>query len=87
MTRTLLFLTSLASLHAVELELQAKEWASESLLGSPVGIAVDFQGRVYVTQTVRRKESELDIRSHMDWVIKTLSLESVAERQAFMNQK
>ena len=83
MTRTLLFLTSLASLHAVELELQAKEWASESLLGSPVGIAVDFQGRVYVTQTVRRKESELDIRSHMDWVIKTLSLESVAERQAF----
>ncbi len=83
MTRTLLFLTSLASLHAAELELQAKEWASESLLGSPVGIAVDFQGRVYVTQTVRRKESELDIRSHMDWVIKTLSLESVAERQAF----
>jgi putative membrane-bound dehydrogenase-like protein len=83
MTRTLLFLTSLASLHAVELELQAKEWASESLLGSPVGITVDPQGRVYVTQTVRRKESELDIRSHMDWVIKTLSLESVAERQAF----
>lgn len=83
MTRTFLFLTSLASLHAAELELQAKEWASETLLGSPVGITVDPQGRVYVTQTVRRKESELDIRSHMDWVIKTLSLESVAERQAF----
>jgi putative membrane-bound dehydrogenase-like protein len=83
MTSTFLFLTSLASLHAAELELQAKEWASETLLGSPVGITVDPQGRVYVTQTVRRKESELDIRSHMDWVIKTLSLESVAERQAF----
>lgn len=83
MTRSLLFLTSLASLHAAELELQAKEWANESLLGSPVGITVDPQGRVYVTQTVRRKESELDIRSHTDWVTKTLSFESVAERQAF----
>lgn len=83
MTRTFLFLTSLASLQAAELELQAKEWASETLLGSPVGITVDPQGRVYVTQTVRRKESELDIRSHTDWVTKTLSFESVAERQAF----
>ena len=83
MTRAFLFLTSLASLHAAELELQAKEWASESLLGSPVGITVDPQGRVYVTQTVRRKESELDIRSHTDWVTKTLSFESVAQRQAF----
>lgn len=83
MTRSLLFLMSLASLHAAELELQAKEWANESLLGSPVGITVDPQGRVYITQTVRRKESELDIRSHTDWVTKTLSFESVAERKAF----
>ncbi len=63
--------------------LQATEWANESLLGSPVAISMDTQGRAYVTQTVRRKESELDIRSHRDWVTSTLAMESVAEREAF----
>lgn len=63
--------------------LQATEWANDTLLGSPVAITLDAQGRAYVTQTVRRKESELDIRSHRDWVTPTLAMESVAEREAF----
>jgi len=63
--------------------LQGSEWADDSLLGSPVAISMDHQGRAYVTQTIRRKESELDIRSHRDWVTQTLAMESVAEREAF----
>lgn len=55
--------------------LQATEWANDTLLGSPVAISMDAQGRAYVTQTVRRKESELDIRSHRDWVTPTLAME------------
>lgn len=61
----------------------ATEWAHDSLLGSPVALHIDHQGRAYVVQTVRRKESELDIRSHRDWVTPTLAMESVADREAF----
>lgn len=63
--------------------LQATEWANDTLLGSPVAIHIDHQGHAYAVQTVRRKESELDIRSHRDWVTPTLAMESVAEREAF----
>lgn len=64
-------------------ELTATEWAGESLLGSPVAITMDNLGRAYVTQTVRRKEAELDIRSHTAWVPQVLALESVEDRQKF----
>jgi quinoprotein glucose dehydrogenase len=63
--------------------LQATVWANESLLGSPVAITMDHLGRAYVAQTMRRKASELDIRSHKDWVTPTLAMESVADREAF----
>lgn len=65
------------------MELIGTEWANETLLGSPVAIAMDHRGRAYITQTTRRKESELDIRSHTDWVTATLALESVKDREAF----
>lgn len=69
------------------LPLQARLWADETLLGSPVALSIDAQGRAYVAQSVRRKESELDIRSHEDWVVPTLSFESVADRQHFYEQQ
>jgi quinoprotein glucose dehydrogenase len=69
------------------MKLQGTEWANDSLLGSPVAISMDNQGRAYVTQTKRRKESELDIRSHTNWVTDTLSFESVADREAFYRKE
>jgi putative membrane-bound dehydrogenase-like protein len=68
-------------------ELVATEWAGDTLLGSPVALTLDNQGRVYVTQTTRRKQSELDIRAHADWVTKTLSFESVDERRKFYEEE
>jgi putative membrane-bound dehydrogenase-like protein len=69
------------------MKLQGVEWANDSLLGSPVAISMDNQGRAYVTQTTRRKESELDIRAHTNWVTDTLSFESVADREAFYRKE
>ena len=68
-------------------ELVATEWAGDTLLGSPVALTLDNQGRVYVTQTTRRKQSELDIRAHADWVTKTLSFESVEDRRKFYEEE
>jgi putative membrane-bound dehydrogenase-like protein len=68
-------------------ELIGTEWAGESLLGSPVAISMDNLGRAYVTQTTRRKESEIDIRSHAQWVPKVLSFESVEDRRKFYEEE
>lgn len=76
-----------AQSNAPTMKLQGTEWANDSLLGSPVAISMDNQGRAYVTQTMRRKESELDIRAHTDWVTDTLSFESVADREAFYRKE
>jgi putative membrane-bound dehydrogenase-like protein len=69
------------------MKLQGIEWANDSLLGSPVAISMDNLGRAYVTQTTRRKESELDIRAHTNWVTDTLSFENVADREAFYRKE
>ena len=68
-------------------ELIGTEWAGDTLLGSPVAISMDHRGRAYVVQTTRRKESELDIRSHGAWVVPTLSFESVEDRRKFYEKE
>jgi quinoprotein glucose dehydrogenase len=68
-------------------ELTGTEWAGESMLGSPVAISLDNQGRVYITQTVRRKESDLDIRAHTAWVPTELSFESVDDKRNFYHKE
>lgn len=83
----LLFGVAAAQSTAPPMKLQGIEWANDSLLGSPVAISMDHQGRAYVTQTMRRKESELDIRAHTNWVTDTLSFDSVADREAFYRKE
>ncbi len=83
----MMFGIAAAQSNAPTMKLQGIEWANDSLLGSPVAISMDHQGRAYVTQTMRRKESELDIRAHTNWVTDTLSFESVADREAFYRRE
>lgn len=59
-------------------------WASDSLAPDPVAISMDDEGRVYIARTNRQKNSEFDIRGHRDWMIPSISLQSVEERRAFL---
>jgi len=59
-------------------------WASDSLAPDPVAISIDDEGRVYLTRTNRQKNSEFDIRGHRDWMIPSISLQSVEDRRAFL---
>ena len=59
-------------------------WASDSLAPDPVAMSIDNKGRVYLTRTNRQKNSEFDIRGHRDWMIPSISLQSVEERRAFL---
>jgi putative membrane-bound dehydrogenase-like protein len=59
-------------------------WASDSLAPDPIAMSIDDKGRVYLTRTNRQKNSEFDIRGHRDWMIASISLQTVEERRAFL---
>lgn len=59
-------------------------WASESLVRDPVALDVDDSGRVLVTSTSRRRNAELDIRSHPNWMIESIGFETVDDRRDFL---
>lgn len=61
-------------------------WASEDLLSDAIGLDVDEQGRVYVSITERRRNSELDIRAHPDWMIASIGLETAQDKLDFIHQ-
>ncbi|MDZ7692429.1 MAG: hypothetical protein U5K69_15060 [Balneolaceae bacterium] len=62
-------------------------WASEKLVSDPVAIHVDDLGRVLVTITERRRNAELDIRGHRDWMIESVGFESVEDRRDFLHRE
>jgi putative membrane-bound dehydrogenase-like protein len=64
--------------------LVAAEFCPFGTIGSPVGISVDDQNRVFVTETARRTAGELDIRKHWDFLLPALASTSVEEKRAFI---
>ena len=61
-------------------------WASDRLLADPVALSIDNHGRVFVTQTTRSGETGLDLRRHRDWMIESISLQSVEELRGFIHR-
>ena len=74
---------------AVELDpaFQLTLWAPGPLLSNAVAISIDNQGVAYVSETQRRKSSDLDIRAHRDWMTEDLSLQSLDDTRKFHQQK
>ena len=64
--------------------LELSLWATDSLAPDPVAMDIDDRGRVYLTRTSRQKNSEFDIRGHRDWIERSISLQSVEDRRAFL---
>lgn len=63
--------------------LQLHKWSGNINVPDPVACTVDPQGRVYVTQTTRRKVADLDIREHTMWIPNDVALESIEQKKAF----
>jgi len=74
---------------AVELApgFQMKLWAAGALLANPVAISIDNQGAAYITETQRRKSSDLDIRAHRNWMVEDLALQSLEDTREFHQRK
>lgn len=67
--------------------LTLKLWGIDSLVISPIAIDINDQGQLYYTTTSRQKHSEFDIRGHRDWEIRSISLQTVEERRAFLHEE
>ncbi len=61
-------------------------WAPADLLGDPVAIDVDWQGRVWATVTHRSNNSEFDIRGYPQWEMASVGFESVDDRRDFLHE-
>src|SRR5688500_19681989 len=57
-------------------------WGVDSLVISPIAIDIDDDGSLYYTTTNRQKNSEFDIRSHKDWEIPSIHLQTIEEKRA-----
>jgi quinoprotein glucose dehydrogenase len=66
--------------------LEIRLWAADPLLADPIALDVDGQGRVYVTQTTRRRSPDLDIRQHRDWMTPSLAFRTVEDRRDFLRR-
>ncbi len=62
-------------------------WASDTLMGDPIALDIDDQGRALITVTNRRYTSEVDVRDHPEWQIPTLRFTDVDDRAAFLREK
>lgn len=66
---------------------EIRRWAREPMLRSPVALAFDDQGRLYVVETARRSTVDIDIRAHPSWVVDDLANQSVDDLRAFFRSR
>lgn len=62
-------------------------WGIDSLVISPIAIDIDDDGSLYYTTTNRQKNSEFDIRSHQDWEIPSIQLQTIEDKRAFLHKE
>lgn len=59
-------------------------WAVDSLVYDPISIQMTDQGELIYSRTNRQKDSEFDIRGHQDWEIRSISLQNIEDKRAFL---
>lgn len=68
-------------------QLKFEKWTPDFPVPDPVAISFDPQGRAYVTQTLRRKANDLDIRPNSDWIPDDLSFTSTEDKENFYREQ
>lgn len=62
-------------------------WASEELLGDPISLHMDDTGRAWVTNTKRRRNAEIDIRGLPEWMVESVTMQTVEDRRDFLKNE
>jgi quinoprotein glucose dehydrogenase len=63
-------------------DITVSEFATTGSVGSPIGISVDNQGRVYVTETRRRKRATPDVRRLSGFMLDAMESQRVEDKSA-----
>ena len=61
-------------------------WGIDSLVISPIAIDIDDNGDLYYVTTNRQNNSEFDIRSHQEWEIPSIQLQTIEDKRAFLRK-
>ncbi len=61
-------------------------FAAEPMVANPVVFGIDHAGKVYVCETFRQQKGVEDNRSHMNWLLDDLALQTVDERVAMFRK-
>lgn len=67
--------------------LEYQRWSGAINVPDPVAISVDHHGRVFVTQTRRRKSQDLDIRANREWIPDDVGFKSVDDKRQFYHSR
>lgn len=67
--------------------LEFTKWSGDVNVPDPVAISLDPHGRAYVTQTLRRKVQDLDIRENRDWIPDDVGFQTVEDKRRFYRQQ
>lgn len=67
--------------------LKLSVWGVDSLVFDPISINITNEGDLYYTRTNRQKNSEFDIRGHQDWEIRSIGLQSIEDKRAFLHSE
>lgn len=67
-------------------DIKANLFAAEPLIGNPVAIDVDEQGRVFVCESYRQEKGVEDNRQHVDWVDDDLASQTVDDRLSLLKK-
>lgn len=62
-------------------------WAVDSLVKDPIGIQVNDKGEVLYTRSPRRNNSEFDIRGHQSWEIRSIGIQTIEDKRAFLRSE
>ncbi len=67
-------------------KLEFRKWSGDINVPDPVAVSVDPQGRVYATQTRRRKIQDLDIRNNREWIPDDVGMRTIEDKRAFFKR-
>lgn len=71
----------------IDPDLNLKIWAVDSLMSDAISIQVTDKGEVIYTHTNRQKDAEFDIRGHQDWEIRSIALQNIEDKRAFLRSE
>lgn len=67
--------------------LKLSVWAVDSLVKDPISLQVNEKGEVFYSRSPRRNNSEFDIRGHQSWEIRSIGLQTIEDKRAFLKDE